>query len=357
MPIKSSGPTPCDVLFVGEAAGQQESVLGVPFVGDAGQELRSQLNQAGFEGGSKRPLYPDQGVRMTNVFMEQPPKNDIDFFCGKRADVPKAYPYPALAQGKYVLEKYLPYLEQLREEILACRPRLIVALGNVPCWALLRRTGITKLRGAVYGCELVPGVPVLPTFHPSYILRTWQDRVIAVGDLMKAKRFLDEGFNPPRRELWLDPTIEEVREFCQRILDDPPPLLSFDIETFADTITCIGFSPRPDLAITIPFYDPSKPDRNFWPTKELEVEAWHWCFKLLTSDIPKVGQNGLYDIQYCHKHGIPVRRYRHDTMIKHHALYPELPKGLGFMATLYTDEAQWKVLRDRNKDNFKIDDE
>lgn len=357
MPIKSSGPTPCDVLFVGEAAGQQESVLGRPFLGDAGQELRSQLLQAGFEPGSKRPLYPDQAVRMTNVFMEQPPKNDLDNFCGKRADVGKEYSLPPLAQGKWVLPQYLHYLDELAEEIRTCNPRLIVALGNVPCWGLLRRTGITKLRGAVYPCELVPGYPVLPTFHPANILREWGNRVIAVGDLIKAKRFLDEGFHPPRRELWLEPTIEEVREFCSAVLESPPAVLSFDIETFSDTITCIGFSPRPDLAITIPFFDPRAPDRNYWKTQAEELEAWRWVHKLLDSNIPKLGQNGLYDIQYLHKHRIPVRRYTQDTMIKHHALYPELPKGLGFLATLYTDEAQWKVLRDRNRDNFKIDDE
>lgn len=358
--IKSSGPTPCDVLFVGEAPGQQESVLGVPFVGDAGQELRAQLAQAGFNAGAKRPLYLDSEVRMTNVFMEQPPKNDLDFFCGKRADVPKAYKHQPLAQGKYVLEKYLHYLDDLRDEIVACNPRLIVALGNVPCWALLNRTGITKLRGAVYPCELVPGVPVLPTFHPSYILRSWQDRVIAVGDLIKAKRFLDEGFNPPRRELWLAPTIAEVQEFCTRFILEASPrprVLSFDIETFADTITCIGFAPTPELAITIPFFDPAKPDRNYWADPADELAAWRIVYEVLTSDIPKLGQNGLYDIQYLHRHHIRVRHYLHDTMIKHHALYPELPKGLGFMATLYTDEAQWKVLRDRNRDNFKIDDE
>ncbi len=65
----------------------------------------------------------------------------------------------------------------------------------------------------------------------------------------------------------------------------------------------------------------------------------------------------MYDIQYCHRYGLRVNRYAHDTMIRHHALQPEMEKGLGFLASIYTDEAPWKVLRDRNRDNMKIDDD
>lgn len=357
--IKPSGPSPCEILFVGEAPGKDEDVLGVPFVGASGEEFRRMLLQAGFAGGTKKPFYADQGVRMTNVFLERPKDNDVYQFCGKRADVGKTYDLPPLAQGKYVKPEYLHYLDALKEEIARTQPRLIVALGNTPCWALLQRTGISKLRGAVFPNELVPGgPPVLPTFHPANILREWGNRVIALGDLKKAKRFLEHGLNTVRRELWLEPTLDEVRDFCRRfILEDRPPVLSFDIETYGETITCIGFAPRRDLAITVPFFDPAKPDRNYWATAEEELEAWKLCVEVLTSDIPKLGQNGLYDIQYLAKYGVKVRRYVRDTMIRHHSLYPELEKGLGFLATLYTDEAPWKVLRDRNKDNFKIDDE
>jgi uracil-DNA glycosylase len=352
VPTKASGPQPCEVLVVGEAPGKDEDALGVPFVGTSGKELRRMLEQSGFDPGSRKPFYPDTKVRFTNVFHERPRDNKIENFCGKRGDVSKSYPYPPLSQGKYILERYLPALDILVDEIRATQPRLIVALGNVPTWALLQRTGITKLRGSVFPNVLVAGgPPVLPTFHPANILREWSNRPIALGDLIKARRFLDTGFSVPRRELWLEPTIAEVREFCSRfILDNPPGVLSFDIETFGETITCIGFAPDDQRAITIPFYDPGKPDRNYWESATDELEAWRICHAVLTSDIPKLGQNGLYDIQYLLRHRIQVKRYLHDTMIRHHSLYPELEKGLGFMATLYTDEAPWKLLRDRKKD-------
>ena len=120
----------------------------------------------------------------------------------------------------------------------------------------------------------------------------------------------------------------------------------------------IGFAPSIDEALCIPFLDPRKrPSQNYWETLEEELEAWGLVKQICESDIPKLGQNGLYDIQYLFRYGIKVSRYLHDTMILHHAMYPELEKGLGFMGSVYTDEAPWKLERARNKENFKQDDE
>ena len=360
--MPSTGPSPCDVLFVGEAFGKEEDVLKIPFIGLAGKELRRMGEQAGFEMGTKAPFYPNQKVRLTNVFMQRPsPKsNELKELCGKRNEVGKSYALPPLGQGLWVRPEHLHHLDALREEILATKPRLIIALGNTATWALLGRTGISRLRGNVFPNWLVPGAaPVLPTFHPSNILHDWSNRVIAVGDLKKAKRYLDEGFSPRHRELLLEPTLAEAREFVDRYLlcDPGPPLISLDIETFGETITCIGFASNSDRAITIPFFDPGKPDRNYWSTLADEMEAWRLVYRVCTSDTAKLGQNGLYDIQYLYRAGIPVRRYLEDTMIRHHSLYPELPKGLGFLGSVYTDEAPWKLLRNRNRDDFKLEDD
>ena len=350
MRIRPVGPVPARVMIVGDMPGKDDDIIGMPFLGSSGKELKRMLEQAGFDW---------KACFLTNVFLDMPEGNDVKNFCAKRGDVGKDYPYLPLSPGNYVRpERARLELGRLADEVRACRPDLIIALGNVACWALIGRTGISKLRGSVFPCTLVEGVSVLPTHHPSSVMRDWSLRVITVGDLLKAKRAITEGLTIPRRELWLDPSLDEVRDFCARfILGDRPRLLSFDIETFAETITCIGFAPTRDRAITIPFFDPRKPDRNYWATAEDELVAWKICVEVLRSDIPKVGQNGLYDIQYLHKYGVMVSAYQRDTMIRHHSLYPELEKGLGFLASVYTDEPPWKVLRDRNRDNFKIDDE
>lgn len=360
--MPSSGPTPCSVLFVGEAFGKEEDVLKVPFIGESGRELRRMLSEAGFEPGIKHPFYPDQKVRLTNVFMQRPApgSNELSALCAKRAEVGKDYLLPPLAQGKWVRPEHLHHLTSLKEEILRSQPRLIVALGNTACWALLGRTGITSLRGNVFPNWLVPGAaPVFATYHPSNILYDWSNRVIAVGDFMKAKRWLDEGFSPRKRQLLLEPTLDEAREFVASYLlcDPPPPLISMDIETLGETITCIGFAASLDRAITIPFFDPARRDRNYWATLEEELAAWELVFQVCTSDVPKLGQNGLYDIQYLYRARIAVRKYLQDTMIRSHSLWPELPKGLGFLGSVHTDEAPWKLLRNRKRDDFKLEDD
>jgi hypothetical protein len=50
-------------------------------------------------------------------------------------------------------------------------------------------------------------------------------------------------------------------------------------------------------------------------------------------------------MQWLWRAGCPVRNARDDTMLLHHALYPEMPKSLGFLGSIYTEEASWKLLR------------
>ena len=67
---------------------------------------------------------------------------------------------------------------------------------------------------------------------------------------------------------------------------------------------------------------------------------------LASSRIPKLFQNGLYDIAFLWRAaGIPVKGALHDTMLLHHALQPEMKKGLGFLASIYADEGAWKEMR------------
>ena len=359
MRCKPSGPLTSEVLFVGEAPGKDEEALGAPFLGASGKLLRRMLDKAGWPSGldeHERIIAANQSVRMTNVFMERPPDNDLKAWCTPKRAAGADYPLPPLSTGQYMGREHLHELDRLRDEIRAQRPRLIVALGNTPCWALLRRTGIGKLRGSVFDCELEPGIAVLPTYHPAAILRDYSLKVVAQADLLKAKRYLDEGFAPRKRERWLDPTREEMETFKAEYLDHAT-IIAFDVETKGGSVTCIGFSPTPDRAICVPFYDPRKPSRSFWPDVDSERWAWQWVKDVLQSRVPKVAQNGLYDVQYCVAWGIQPQNVLHDTMIRHHAYQPELEKGLGFLGSIYTDEAPWKLMRPRNKDNYREDDE
>ncbi len=134
-------------------------------------------------------------------------------------------------------------------------------------------------------------------------------------------------------------------------------LLAFDTETANKQITCISFAPSPDIALVITFVDKSKLGYNAHDKKK-EVQYWQFVQMVLATPIPKLAQNGLYDLQYLWvPHGIWVNNYIQDTMLLHHSLFLELKKDLGFLGSVYTDELSWKIMRTRDKDKVEKKDD
>lgn len=336
-----------NIVIVGEAWGENEERERAPFVGASGYELTRMLSEAGID---------RTQCHLTNVFNLHPKGNDILTFCGGLRD---ALPgYPPLTGSKYVRAEFAPELERLGDELLACNPNLVVALGNTPLWALCGHSGITKFRGATkLSTCTVEGFKILPTFHPSAVLHQWTMRPIVVMDFMKAERESHYAeLRRARREIWIEPTIEDIRTFTDRYIRGSR-ILSVDIETAGTGITCIGFAPDKERAIVIPFHDPRRPGRSYWSTASDESHAWTLVGNTLRDEsIPKLFQNGLYDIAFLWRYaGIPVKGAREDTMLLHHALQPEMLKGLGFLASVYADEGAWKEMRTK-KETSKRDD-
>lgn len=186
-------------------------------------------------------------------------------------------------------------------------------------------------------------------------MREWKLRPIVMADLAKAKREAEfPEIRRPRREFWLYPTIEDLHEFEARFIMPMAPL-STDIETAAGQITCIGFAPSKEIAIVVPFVDAEQKDGNYWRTKKEEIEAWRWV-KRICSTHPTFGQNFNYDMNYMWRTmGIPNPLAEDDTMLLHHALQPEMEKGLGFLGSVYTDEPAWKFMRAKHETLKKED--
>lgn len=136
------------LMFIGEGPGADEDRLGRPFVGKAGQLLDRMIAAMQF----KR-----EEVYIANVVKCRPPGNRV--------------PTPEEA------ERCIGYLER---QIRFVAPEAIVLLGATAVSFLMKRTeGITKLRGNWLDYR---GIPVMPTFHPAYLLRqesakkeTWHD--------------------------------------------------------------------------------------------------------------------------------------------------------------------------------------
>lgn len=333
------------MVLLGEAWGADEEAEGKPFVGMAGKILNGMLRQIGIDRSQ---------CLVTNVFNLRPePKNDITNLCGPKDEGIAGL--PALTKGKYVQARYAAELKRLREELAAAKPNVVVALGATACWALCGTTGIKNFRGAPLW-SASHKVKVLPTYHPAAVGRDWALRPIVLSDLDKAKReALYPEIRRPSRDIYIEPTLNDLVEFEYKFIRTSP-YLSIDIETKGDQITCIGFAPSTDRCLVVPFYDPGQRSGNYWLTLADELKAWAWVRRMCGLNKRLVFQNGVYDMHFLwRRYGIPCPFAEDDTMLHHHALQPEMEKGLGFMGTLYTDEAAWKFMRS-DHDTVKRED-
>ena len=140
--VISRGNPQAKLLIVGEAPGPQENIQGKPFVGKAGQMLDKILEAAEFDS--------EKDVFITNSVFRMPPGTDG-----------KAFRKPTDKETEY----YRPYVNEI---IRLVDPLIMLLTGNVACYSILGRTGITSLRGQ---WNLIEGRWIMPIFHPSYLLR------------------------------------------------------------------------------------------------------------------------------------------------------------------------------------------
>lgn len=126
-----------ELMFIGEAPGREEDRKGKPFVGEAGQLLTRLINKMGF----KR-----EDVYIANIIKSRPPGNR-----DPEADE---------------INACMPFLKK-QIEIIA--PAVIISLGRIASHTLTGlNTPISRLRGTFYEFQ---GIPLMPTFHPAYLLR------------------------------------------------------------------------------------------------------------------------------------------------------------------------------------------
>lgn len=367
-------------FILGEAKGEQEAKINSTFVGPTGVELLKLLDKANIlrlnniDYTSINSFYRTNDptyihaiwsrfpeIYRTNVFQLHPPGNDLKNFCGPKST---AIPgYPPLEKSSYVQSRYISELDRLAGEIAACDPNCIISLGNTALWALTGTQGIGNARGYTkIATHTAVGWKLLPTYHPTSIFHQYPLRPLVIADLMKAKVQSEfPELRRPKRTFVTRPTLEDVCNFFSDYIygGEYMPgteLLSVDIETSGNRVTCIGFAPHPNHAIVIPFEPGPDGEKSYWPTSELESGVWQEIKQVLENkSIPKLFQNGLYDIAFLWRSmRIKVMGATHDSMLLHHALQPEMTKGLGFLGSLYSDERLWKTMR--KHETIKRDD-
>lgn len=140
------------LMFIGEAPGKEEDQQGLPFVGDAGRLLTRLIEKMGM----KR-----DDVYIANIIKCRPPMNRDP----EEDEV-------AVCRG---------FIEK---QISVIRPTVIMTLGRIALQTLMKspKLKITSARGHFLDFE---GIPVMPTFHPAYLLRNPQDKMLTWSDAQK----------------------------------------------------------------------------------------------------------------------------------------------------------------------------
>ncbi len=154
--VFGSGNPKADLVFIGEAPGEDEDIKALPFVGRAGQLLTKIIEAMGLDRSS---------VYIANILKCRPPHN--------RAPLPT---------------EILACEENVKRQIEIINPKVICTLGKFASQTLLKtQIPITALRGKFQDYN---GIKVMPTFHPAYLLRNPGDKKLVWEDMKKIKKEL-----------------------------------------------------------------------------------------------------------------------------------------------------------------------
>ena len=147
------------LVFVGEGPGQEEDEQGRPFVGAAGQLLTDII--------VKGMRLNREDVYICNIVKCRPPNNR------------NPEPDEIMACEPFLIK-----------QLQAINPTIIIGLGNIAVKTLLKtKQGITSLRGTWMTYQ---GIPLMPTFHPAYLLRTPSDKRLVWDDIKKVLAELEK---------------------------------------------------------------------------------------------------------------------------------------------------------------------
>ncbi len=152
--VFGEGDPQAKIVFVGEAPGADEDAQGLPFVGRAGQLLTNIIKAMGLE---RKDVY------ICNILKCRPPGNRNP----QTEEIRLCEPY-------------------LKRQLKILSPRVICALGTFSAQTLLAKdTPITALRGRFHDYE---GIPLMPTYHPAYLLRNSSAKKPVWEDIQKIMR-------------------------------------------------------------------------------------------------------------------------------------------------------------------------
>ena len=258
---------------------------------------------------------------------------------------------------KYVKPCILVGLQALERDIDLIKPRIILAFGNGPLFALTGKWGIKSWRGSTLSYTSPGGhhCYVIPTYAPSYIQSVWKDRNIVIHDLRTAQKLstMEPAPQPPEYNFLIEPSFTQAASTLKDLLhraDGGRLKLAVDVETRGGHLACTGIAWSRTEAICIPQLRAVSAEFPGWENKihywreEEEGYLTFQLYKLLTyPNVEVVGQNFIYDAQYFYRHLHFIPNFKRDTMLTQHSMFSSMQKGLDFLSSMYTDfHVYWK---------------
>lgn len=333
------------IALIGEAPGEREEAVRRPFVGPSGFQLSGWLKEAGID---------RSACLIDNVFSFFPRCDLATLFVSakslKELDPGESVGHPRyrlpVRKNRFVPPALWPELERLEANLLRFKPNVIAAIGAFALWALTGKQGIEQYCGMPFIGHL--GIKVVPVIHPAAILRSYGKRPLCIRAM---KRLAVESeaphiiVTPKERSVYLLESVFTVREAVDRVTR-AGKLISFDIETHppTGTVRSIAFGNDPLLSYCVVFCREPFGAGNYWD-EDQEHEVVLQLRHMLESPVPKLAQNGAYDVAFLWLAlGIRVMGYCEDTRLKHHALSPEESKDLATLGAKYLpDVGAWKT--------------
>ncbi len=242
---------------------------------------------------------------------------------------------------------YMTNMLRLKKEIETHNPRVIIAMGDYALKALTGKghwnnkkelddasgerlpsgwSGLSDWRGSILPTiDIFKGRKVVAMQEISTIQKQWKLHAIWLNDLNRAveqAKFPEIRRHP--RKLIIDPPREQWDELAEKLLASPDPI-SFDIEHIHGKLLCIGFCAYSEWSLTIPHRGP---------------ESLAFYRRILESGHDLCAQNAMFDCSVLEWHEgiVTFPHLAYDTILAAHAANIELPKDLGMLASLYTEE-------------------
>jgi uracil-DNA glycosylase family 4 len=315
--VPASGCASAKLMLLGEAPSYAEEQALQPFVGPAGRELDRILKAANI---NRSDLWISNVSKYMVPFSNEHKKASFQTRCQEA--------------GINLQEQ----IDDLRREIQAINPNVILALGNTALHALTGKQPLRDYRGSILSTWL--GKKLVASYHPAHFLHqeksesaAYWERQVAIFDF---KRALTQSQFPeiqlPSRNLHIARNSADVYDFIHSANSNK---LSIDIEADNCIPICIGLAFNKHEGITIPLWT-GLSDSDIAATWMLLARV------LVNKEIKKVGQNFKYDQDKITRLGLPIDALHSDTMLKAFCINPELPKNLAFNTSIYTEEPFYK---------------